>query len=170
MLLKSWNSFYIWRWFWYFMFWNKQSIFHVLHRRLLFPILITTVDMIVNNSFCCKKKIQIVCCSCTQRKLSRERVPFYTEKRFYDNFDMVFVAPCPQHPYFKVCTRSRFENKSSNCLNLQKGRCNNCKIICFNITFFVDKIELGHYLDVSSTVDIVPIETYREKMSSMLLF
>ena len=126
--------------------------------------------MIVNNSFCCKKKIQIVCCSCTQRKLSRERVPFYTEKRFYDNFAMVFVAPCPQHPYFKVCTRSRFENKSSNCLNLQKGRYNNCKIICFNITFFVDKIELGHYLDVSSTVDIVPIETYREKMSSMLLF
>ena len=40
----------------------------------------------------------------------------------------------------------------------------------FYITFFADKIELGHYLDVSSTVDIVPIETYLEKMSSMLLF
>ena len=51
-------------------------------------------------SSCKKKEIQIVCCSCTQRKLREESVPFYTEKRFYDKIDMVFVAPCPRHLYF----------------------------------------------------------------------
>ena len=116
-----------------------------------------------------KKKIQIVCCGCTQRKLREESVPFYTEKRFYDKIDMVFVAPCPRHPYFKERTWSQSENISWNYLNLQKERCNNFKIICFNINFFGRKIKLGHYLDVvPSTVDIVPIETYLEKMNSML--
>ena len=109
-----------------------------------------------------------MCCSCTQRKLGEEGVPFETKKRFYDNIDIVFVAPCPQHPYLKERTGSRFENISCSYLNLQKGRCNNCKIICFNINFFADKIKLRHYLDVPSTVDIVPIETYLEKMNSPL--
>ena len=90
--------------------------------------------------------IQIVCSSCTQRKLRAERVPFYTDKRFYDNINMVFVATCPRHHYFKERTGSRFENLSCNCLNLQKGRCSNCKIICFNINFLAEKIKLGHYL------------------------
>ena len=81
---------------------------------------------------------------------------------------MVFVAPCPGHFYFKERIGSRFENISCNCLNLQKGRCNNCKIICFNINFLADKIKLRHYLNVPSKVDIVPIETYLEKMNSML--
>ena len=98
-----------------------------------------------------------------------ERVPFYTEKRFYDNTDIVFVAPYPRHPYFKEQIGSWFKNISCNCLHFQKGRCNNCKIICFNISFLVDKIKLGHYLDVTSTVDIVLIETCLEKMNSMLL-
>ena len=117
-----------------------------------------------------KKMIQIVCCSCTQRILKVERVPFYTKKRFYYNIDMVFVAPCPRHAHFKELTRSRLENISYNVLNLQKGRCNNCKIISFIIIFLADKIKLGHYLDVPSTVDLVPTETYLEKMNSMLLF
>ena len=43
------------------------------------------------------------------KKLRAEGVPFYTEKRFYDNIDMVFVAPCPRHPYFKERIGSRFE-------------------------------------------------------------
>ena len=114
--------------------------------------------------------IQIVCCSCTQRKLIAEGVPFYTKKRFYYNLDMVFVALCLRHPFFKERTGSRFENISCNCHNLQKGRCNNCKIICFNINFLADKIKLGHYLDVPSTMDIVPIEIYLEKMNSMFFF
>ena len=83
---------------------------------------------------------------------------------------MVFVAPILGHPYFKERTGSRFENISCNCLNLQKGRCNNCKIICFNINFLADKIKLGHYLDVPLTVDIVPIKIYLEKMNSILFF
>ena len=45
--------------------------------------------------------IQIVCCSCTQRKLMAEGVPFYTEKRFYYNLDMVFVALYLRHPFLK---------------------------------------------------------------------
>ena len=83
---------------------------------------------------------------------------------------MVFVAPYPGHLYFKEHIGSRFENISCNCLNLQKGRRNNCKIIYFNINFLADKIKLRHYLNVPSEVDIVPIETYLEKMNSMLFF
>ena len=45
--------------------------------------------------------IYIVFFSCTQRKLRAEGVPFYTEKQFYDNIDMVFVTPCPRHPFLK---------------------------------------------------------------------
>ena len=56
---------------------------------------------------------------------------------------MVFAAPCPRHPYFKERIGFRFENISCNCLDLQKGRCNNYKIICFNISFLADKIKLS---------------------------
>ena len=59
-------------------------------------------------------------CSCNQRKLRAEGVPFYTEKKFYDNIDMVFVAPRPRHPYFKECVGSTFENISSNFINSKK--------------------------------------------------
>ena len=29
------------------------------------------------------------------KKIKSGGSPFYTEKMFYDNIDMVFVAPCP---------------------------------------------------------------------------
>ena len=114
--------------------------------------------------------IQIVCCSCTQRKLREDKVPFYVEKRFYDNIDKVFVASCPRHLYFKEWIGSRFADISCNCLNLDKGRCYNCKVICFNINFLVNKVKVGHYFDVPSTVDIVLIETYLANIKSMLFF
>ena len=41
--------------------------------------------------------IQIVCCSCMQRKLRSDKVAFYTDadKKLYDNIDKIFVALCP---------------------------------------------------------------------------
>ena len=149
------------------------STFHVLHHQLLILFLRMIVDMIVNKFFSCKKKkkerkmIQIVCCSCTQKKLREDKVPFYVEKRFYDNIDKVFFAPCPRHPYFKERIGSQIAGIPCNCLNLDKGRCYNCKVICFNINFLAAKVKVG---DVPSTVDIVPIETYLASIKSMLFF
>ena len=114
--------------------------------------------------------IQIVCCSCTQRKLREEKVDFYVEKRFHQNIDRIFVAPCPRHPYFKERIGSQFTDISCKCLELQKERCNNCKTICFNLNFLTDKVKLGHYLDVPSTVDIVSIEQYLGNIKSTLFF
>ena len=59
-----------------------------------------TVVMIVNSDFFfqVKKMIQILRCSCTQQKLRSEGVDFYSEKRFYDNIDKIYVVPCPRHP------------------------------------------------------------------------
>ena len=37
----------------------------------------------------------------------------------------------------------------------------------FQYQFLAEKIKLGNYLEVPSTVDIVPIETYLKKMNSM---
>ena len=93
--------------------------------------------MIVNSNFLfqLKKMIQIMCCSCTQRKFRSEGIDFYTEKRFYDNIEKIYVVPYPRHPYFKERIGSRFVNISCNRLNLEKGRCNNCKVICFNLNF-----------------------------------
>ena len=47
------------------------------------------------NFFSFKKMIQIVCCSCTQRKLRADNVAFYinADKKFYDNIDKIFVVP-----------------------------------------------------------------------------
>ena len=45
--------------------------------------------------------IQIVRCSCTQRKLKVEKFSFYAKQRFYKNINKVFIAPCPRYPYFK---------------------------------------------------------------------
>ena len=114
--------------------------------------------------------IQIVCCSCTQRKLREEKVDFYVEKRFHQNIDRIFVAPCNRHPYFKERIGSQFTDISCKCLELQKERCNNCKTICFNLNFLTDKVKLGHYLDVPSTMDIVPIEQYLGNIKSTLFF
>ena len=82
----------------------------------------------------------------------------------------VFVAPRPRQPYFKGRIGSRFTDISSNCLNLDKGRCYNSKVICFNINFLADKIKVGHYFDVPSTVDIARVETYLTNIKSMLFF
>ena len=117
-----------------------------------------------------KKMIQIVCCSCTQRKLKEERVDFYVEKRFYQNIDRISVTPCPRHPYFKERIGSRFTRILCKCLELQKGRCNNCRKICFNLNFLAEKVKLGHYFDVPSMVDIAPIKQYLDNIKSMLFF
>ena len=104
------------------------------------------------------------------KKIRADIVPFCTEKRFYVNISMISVALSPRDPFLKEHTGSRFENISCSSLNLQKGKCNNYKFICFNINFLAGKIKLRHYLDVPSTVDILPIETFLEKMNSMLVF
>ena len=114
--------------------------------------------------------IQIVCCSCTQRKLRSEGVDFDSEKTFYDNIDKMYVVPCPRHPYFKEKIRSRFVNISCNCLNLEKGGCSNCKVICFNLNLFADKIKVGRYTDIISDIEMVPTEQYLMNMKSMLVF
>ena len=87
--------------------------------------------------------IQVVCCSCSQQKLGSEGVDFYSEKKFYDSIDKIYVLSCPRHSYFKERIGSCFVNISCNCLNLEKGRCNNCKVIYFNLNFLADKIKVG---------------------------
>ena len=114
--------------------------------------------------------IHIVCCSCTQRKLISEGVDFYSEKTFYDNINKMYVVPCPRHSYFKERIGSRFVNISCNYLNLEKGRCNNCKMICFNLDFLADKIKAGRYINIPSDIEMVPIEQYSMNMKSMLFF
>ena len=114
--------------------------------------------------------IQIMCCSCTQRKFRSEGTDFYTEKRFYDNIDKICVVPYPRHPYFKERIGSRFVNISCNYLNLEKGRCNNCKVICYNLNFLADKIKVGKYINIPSDIVMVLIEQYLMNMKNMLFF
>ena len=35
------------------------------------------------------------------KKIREDIVLFHTEKRFYDNINMIFVALCPRDPFFK---------------------------------------------------------------------
>ena len=143
-----------------------------VHRLRLLTLILMTVVMIVNSNFLfqLKKMIQIVCCSCTQWKLKGEEVDFYSEKKFYDNIDKIYVVPCPRHPYFKERIGSRFVNISCNCLNLEEGRCNSCKVICFNLNLLEDKIKVGRYIDIPSDIEMVMIEQYLMNMKSMLFF
>ena len=83
----------------------------------------------------------------------------------------MFVAPCPRHPHFKERIRSRFTNIRCTCTQLTKGRCNNCKFICFNINFLADKIKVESYFGIPSTIEIKPIERYlMMDIKSMLFF
>ena len=79
------------------------------------------------------------------------------------------LLPSPDTPISRK-GRYRFTDILCKCLELQKGRCNNCKTICFNLNFLAKKVKLGHYFDVLSTLDIIPIEQYLDNIKSMLLF
>ena len=46
--------------------------------------------------------IQIICCSCTQQKLRRNGVGFYSDNKFYKNIERIFVAPFPRHPFLRT--------------------------------------------------------------------
>ena len=118
------------------------------------------------NFFSLKKWFKLLVAVC----LMDGRVHFYSEKRFYTNIDKTFAAPCSWHPYFKERISSRLTDASCNCLNLENRRCYNCKVICFNLNFLVNKIKVGHYFDVSSMVDIAPIEKYLDIIKSMSFF
>ena len=104
--------------------------------------------------------IQIICCSCTQRTVRNNSIDFYSNKTFYENNDRIFVAPCPRHPFFKEKIGSRFSDIICNCVYLENGRYNNCKIICFNLNFLADKIKIGRFIDVSAEVKMKTIEEY----------
>ena len=53
---------------------------------------------------------------------------------------------------------------------LEKGCCNNCKVICCNLNFLADKINVGRYIDIPSDIEMVPIEQYLMNKKSMLFF
>ena len=108
--------------------------------------------------------IQIVCCSCTQGNVIDDQVDIYVENKFYRNRDKIFVVPCARQPSFKERISSCFTNIACSCEKLEKGRHNNCKVICFNINLLADKIKTGHYFDKPSTVEIIPIEKYLMKL------
>ena len=116
--------------------------------------------------------IQIVYCSCIQRKLRAGKVAFYNDadKKSYDSTDKTFVAPCRKHPYFneRICTR--FTDIACYCEKLAWGRYYNYKVLCFNISFLADKIKVEHYFDIASTIEMIPIETYLTNIKSMLFF
>ena len=114
--------------------------------------------------------IQIVCCSCTQQKFRENDVDFCSNKRFYQNIDKIIVAPCLRHPFFKERIGSRFSNIKCNCDSLEKGRCNNCKIICFSLNSLADKIKIAKFIDVPAKVEIKIIEQCLAEIKSMLFF
>ena len=124
------------------------------------------------NFFSFKKMIQIVCCSCTQRKLRANNVAFYidADKKFYDHINKIFVALCTRHPYFNEGIGFCFIDITCNCEKLARGRCYNCKVLYFNINFLADKIKVAHYFDVLSTIEMMPIEAYLANIKSMLVF
>ena len=104
--------------------------------------------------------IQIVCCECTQPKLRGHGVDLYSNKRFYQNIEKNFVAPCSKHPLFKENISQRFNHMKCNCTSLEKGPCNNCKIICFNLNSLAEKIKIGRISDVPAEAEIKTIEEY----------
>ena len=109
--------------------------------------------------------IQIVCCSFTHQKFTNNDVDLYLDKRFYQ-IEKVYVVPCPRHLYFKEMIRSPFSDIACNCLNLEKSRCNNCKII----NFLTNKIKIARITNVSIDVEIKTIKQYFSETKSMLFF
>ena len=129
--------------------------------------------MIVNSFFSSKNdsnNLLQLCCSCTQQKLRGNGVNFYSSKRFYQNNEEIFVAPCSRHPFFKERIGSRFIDVTCNCANLEKGRCNNCKIICYNLNVLADKIKIARFRDVPAEVKIKTIEQHLSDIKSELFF
>ena len=132
-----------------------------------------TVVMTVNSFFSSKNdsnNLLQLCCSCTQQKLRGNGVDFYSSKRFYQNIEEIFVAPCSRHPFFKERIGSRFIDVTCNCANREKGRCNNCKIICYNLNVLADKIKIARFRDVPAEVKIKAIEQHLSDIKSELFF
>ena len=113
--------------------------------------------------------IQIVCCSCTQQKLRGRGVDFYSNKRLYQNIGRISVAPCSRHLFFKESISQRFNDIKCNCPSLEKGRCNNCKIICFNLNFLTEKIKITRISDVPAEAEIKKIVEYLFDIKSVLI-
>ena len=87
--------------------------------------------------------IQIICCTCAQQKLRRNGVDFYSDNKFYENIKRIFVVPCPRHPFFKDRIGEHFNNIKCNCYGLKMKRCDNWRIICFNLNFLAEKIKMN---------------------------
>ena len=97
--------------------------------------------------------IQIICCSCTQQKLRGNGVDFYSNKRFYQNIEEIFVAHCSRHPFFKERIGSHFID-----------------VTCNNLNVLVDKIKIARFRDVPAEVKIKTIEKYLSDIKSELFF
>ena len=97
--------------------------------------------------------IQIICCSCTQQKLRWNGVDFYSNKRFYQNIEEIFVAHGSRHPFFNERIGSRFID-----------------VTCNNLNVLADKIKVARFKDIPAEVKIKTIEKYLPDIKSELFF
>ena len=80
--------------------------------------------------------IQIIVCHCTKTKLREAGMNFHSQVKFYENIKDIFEVPCERHPLFKQRFGGGIVDVKCNCLNFDKGRCNNCKTRCFTLNLY----------------------------------
>ena len=101
--------------------------------------------------------IQIIACRCTKSKFKESGTTFYSQNKFHENIEDVFVVSCLRHPLFKEQFLNANVDTSCKCLDLTKGRCSNCKRRCFTLDFIVEKTKVTSLLDVPSDVQLKKI-------------
>ena len=83
--------------------------------------------------------IQIVACWCIRRKIIEFGISFSEKENVHGNCNEIYVTFCAKHPLFKDCIGRRYTDPPLDlpceCLEFNKGRCNNCKIRCFIINY-----------------------------------
>ena len=82
-----------------------------------------------------------------------------------------FVIPCAEHPLFKDCIGRRRTDPPFDlpceCLEFNKGRCNNCKIRCFIINYNSLKMKM---IKKRKNIEIISLDDYLKNLKSMLFF
>ena len=114
--------------------------------------------------------IQIIACVCTKNKLVQSGVVFFTDNNFFPEIERVFVVIYQTRQFFvDTFNENCLSSISCKCLEMDKGRCNACKTICFNLNFIAQKIKMS-ILNVPDSIQRKPIEVYLKKGIKKMLF
>ena len=115
--------------------------------------------------------IQLSGCSCIRKKIIEPGISFSEKENFNEDLNEIYVAPCSELSLSKY----RFGRRRTDlpfkqpceCLELNKGRCNNCKTRCFIINHHSLKLKMT---EKSNNIDMISLDDYLKTIKSMLFF